>query len=134
MNDQEFLKLTAGLKLSSPTDMSIFEEAQLKLGINFPEDYLNFFKRSNGADGPVGETGYISLWSANELVELNNGYRVNEFAPGLVLFGSDGGGEAFAFDTRTEGLPIVGVPFIGMSLDSANILALTFTEFLKGNW
>lgn len=120
--------------LQAPAELSTIEQLQLNLGIKLPDDYLNFFLRSDGADGAVGETGYVSLWPIHELINLNEGYRVREFAPGLLLFGSDGGGEAFAFDLRDMAMPIVGVPFVGMSLEEAKPLAPTFTEFLKGNW
>jgi len=33
---------------------------------------------------------------------MNEVYEVAKYAPGLILFGSDGGDEAFAFDFRTE--------------------------------
>ena len=51
---------------------------------------------------------------------------VSEFAPGLILFGSDGGGEAYAFDVR-EAVPIiVEVPFIGMGGDEAKRCGASF--------
>ncbi len=71
------------------------------------------------------------LWRAEELVEMNKSYHVNEYAPGLLLFGSDGGGEAFGFDTRTDAKPIVSVPFVGMALNEARPVASNFNEFLE---
>ena len=62
---------------------------------------------------------------------MNKAYEVAEYAPGLLLFGSDGGGEAFAFDTRSATKPIVSVPFVGMELTVTRRLASNFTEFLE---
>ncbi|WP_363928501.1 SMI1/KNR4 family protein [Thiobacillus sp. 0-1251] len=76
----------------------------------------------------------MSLWAIGELSELNRGYRVEEFAPDLLFFGSDGGDEAFAFDFRDPTMPIVEVPFIRMSLDEVRPLAATFTEMLTSTW
>jgi hypothetical protein len=56
---------------------------------------------------------------------------VNDFAKGLVLFGSDGGDKAHAFDTRTNELNIVTVPFIGMDLEEVNTCSNTFNGFLQ---
>ena len=54
-----------------------------------------------------------------------------KYAPGLVFFGSNGGGEAFAFDARVgEGMKIRMVPFVGMSLQDAKFIADTFQGFL----
>ncbi len=62
----------------------------------------------------------------------NEVYCVREFAPGLVLFGSNGGDTAYGFDTRREGLPIVDVPFIGMGFEEATLIGRSFVEFLAG--
>jgi hypothetical protein len=62
-----------------------------------PEDYVAFLQRANGGEGFVGER-YVRLWKAEELIEVNRGYNVAEFFPNLFLIGTDGGGEAYAFD------------------------------------
>ena len=72
------------------------------------------------------------LWKIDELLRFNREYEVPEYAPGLFLFGSNGGGEAFAFDLRAEGRnPVVSVPFIGMDVRDALPLAETFDGFLE---
>jgi len=42
------------------------------------------------------------------------------------LFGSDGGGEGYGFDTQTRGMPIVRIPFIGMERRYATPVAENF--------
>ncbi|MBN8781337.1 SMI1/KNR4 family protein [Thiobacillus sp.] len=134
MIDSDFNLLAGQLTLRAPAEASVIAQFRIDHGVELPEDYVDFLLHSNGADGPVGETGYVSLWAIDELSELNRGYRVEEFAPGLLLFGSDGGDEAFAFDLRDSSMPIVEVPFIGVSLDEARPLAATFTEMLTSTW
>ena len=48
----------------------------------------------------------------------------------LIAFGSDGGGEAFAFDTRVNPCPVVMVSFIGMSDEDSILVAPSFQTFL----
>jgi hypothetical protein len=134
MINSEFNLLAGQLTLRAPAKASAIAQFQIDHGIELPEDYVDFLLHSNGADGPVGETGYVSLWGIDELIELNRGYRVEEFAPGILLFGSDGGDEAFAFDLRDSSMSIVEVPFVGMSLDEVRPLAATFTEMLTSTW
>lgn len=134
MNNAEFKLLAGALTLRASATASAIERFQTDSGVKLPEDYVGFLLHSNGADGPVGETGYVSMWAIDELSELNGGYRVAEYAPGLLLFGSDGGDEAFAFDLRDSAMPIVEVPFVGMSLDEATPLAATFTAMLTSVW
>ena len=100
-------------------------------GLQLPEDYLLFLQQANGGEGFIGAKTYLILWPLEQLVEMNNSYRVSEYAAGLFVFGSDGGGEAFAFDTRTAEMPIVSVPFVGMDLEAIRPQALTFTAFLE---
>ena len=38
------------------------------------------------------------MWRAEELVEMNRAYKTAEFFPNLFFIGSNGGGEAYAFD------------------------------------
>jgi hypothetical protein len=85
----------------------------LALSIEIPDDYKEFLHASNGGEGFLGRN-YVRLWKVEELKLMNVGYEVTQFAPNLFLFGTNGGGEAFAFDTRENPWTVVMVPFIGM--------------------
>jgi len=65
-----------------------------------------------------------------ELLRLNQAYEVAEYAPALFLFGSNGGGEAYAFDRASKGA-IVAVPFVGMDVSLAQLQAPSFKEFIE---
>ena len=101
-----------------------------KSNLTLPDDYLRFLHRFNGREGFVGPHSYVILWRLEELLKCNAGYRVSEYAPGLFFFGSDGGGEGFAFDTRFESKPIITVPFVGMDLSLVREIAPDFDKFL----
>ncbi len=58
-------------------------------------------------------------------------YDVRTFAPELLLFGSDGGGQAFAFDLRDSERTIVEVPFIPLDTEEAQTIGSTFDDFLE---
>jgi hypothetical protein len=85
----------------------------------------------------IGES-YAIFWPLSDLVNFNDAYQVDEFAPGLYLFGSNGGGEAFAFDLRRSDTTFVSVPFIGMALNEVVNIAPTFDRFIEalysGDW
>jgi hypothetical protein len=53
---------------------------------------------------------------------------VSEFAPGIVLFGSNGGGTAFAFDYRAEP-QVMSIPF-HFEFEYAQLLAPDFDKVL----
>ena len=119
------------LDLNPSASETILEAAIRSLGVDLPLDYKDFLRASNGGAGFVGDT-YLHLWKAEELKPLNDGYQVARFAPALLLIGSDGGGEAYAFDLSELPWKVVRVPFVGMGVpDSAIPSGGNFTEFLK---
>ena len=106
------------------------QKTQAELGLALPVDYLAFLKESNGGEGFIDD-GYIMVWAAEELAPFNADYQVKEYAPGLLLFGSNGSGEAYAFDRRSGVLPIVQVPFVGMDLRHARPIAKSIDALLR---
>lgn len=115
--------------LNPPASEEAIRTAAAALGIALPADYVDFLRRHNGGEGFAGEHCVV-LFKAEELKPFNDGYEVDEYAPGLVLFGSNGGGEGYAFDTRDGAMSVVRVPFIGMELRYATPIGESFTDML----
>src|SRR5258707_13996145 len=126
MNTQKDWKsLLSKFSMNPPADQAAVKAAETESAVCFPSEYREFLGLTNGGVGLIGSGGYATLWRVEELCRFNKEYEVDKYAPGLFFFGSDGGGEAFAFDLRTPHLAIVQVPFIGMSLADANVVAAT---------
>jgi SMI1 / KNR4 family (SUKH-1) len=88
-----------------------FRDLVEKSWVALPEWYLDLLRLSNGAEGPVGSS-YLGLWPAEEVINNNDECGAREFFPGMLLFGSDMGGTAYAFDGRDGKSSIVEIPFI----------------------
>jgi hypothetical protein len=116
------------MNFNPPANAESIAEAERQLGVRLPDSYRDFLLRSNGGTGFIGPLGYLMLWSAEELGESNDDYGVRECAPGFVLFGSNGGGEAYALDYEDPELRVVWLPFIGMERDVAWPIAASFAE------
>ena len=93
-----------------------------------PACYRNFLKMGNGGEGSIGEFGYANFWRIEDISELNLGYKIQEYLPGYLVIGSDGGGEAFAI--RHNDAYFVQVPFVGLSVEDCIFMGNTFEEFL----
>jgi hypothetical protein len=106
-------------------------DSEKKLGAAFPAEYVEFLKLGNGGEGFVGKNAYVMLWRVEELAPMNQAYEAEKYAPGLLIFGSDGGDEAFGFDTRGARWEVVRVPFVGTNWRSAQPMGKTFNAFLK---
>lgn len=92
-----------------------------RLGEQVPDDYLTFLSMHDGAEGAAGV-----IAPAAEVGRAADLYPGLDHLHDFVIFGSDGGGEAFAFDPH--GLA-VGIPWIGGSEDAKP--QGTFTQFLS---
>ena len=65
-------------------------------------------------------------------MELNKpAYAVNQYTPGILYFGSDGGDIAYAFDTRNENVTIVEIPFESIHIEDAQLCAYGFNDFIE---
>jgi hypothetical protein len=106
------------------------EKVEKEMNVNFPADYIEFMLKTNGGEGTIKES-YLRLWKIEELIESNADYSVTEFAPGLIIIGSDGSGTAYGYDFRQEKPKLVEVDFIGMDIDNPNYSTDVFFEFMK---
>ncbi len=107
-------------RLNAPATKEALQSLIAALPKHLPDEYIAFLARSNGGEGFVGER-YVSLWKAEELITRNLGYKVTEFFPNFFFIGSDGGGEAYAFDISGDDATVFEVPFIGMPSDGSAI-------------
>ncbi len=99
------------------------------LDLQPPADYLAALEFTNGGEGFIG-SAYFRFYSMEELLSLNHTYQVSRFTPGLVIFGSTGQGEAYAWDTRQARLGIVQVPFSPLDVAYAELVGNDFSAFL----
>ena len=118
--------LTEG-QLVEPANAADVDRLSASVGVALPIDYLDFLREHNGGEGFIGGN-YIIFWKAQELADFNREYEVEKYAPNILLFGSDGGGEAYGFDTQSSAMPIVRIPFIGMERRYATPVAKDFPD------
>jgi hypothetical protein len=122
--------LLAGFAANPPASREEIEKMREELTFFPPMSYVDFLASANGGEGFIGRS-YLILWKAGELTAKNAAYHVAELAPELFLFGSNGGGEAFGFDTRSAALAIVSVPFVTMEMADAKVVAPDFETFFS---
>jgi SMI1 / KNR4 family (SUKH-1) len=115
---------------NSPASSQEITSVEAVFGKPLPDAFRSFLKIANGGDGFHG-THYAMLWNAREIVELNESYQARAYSPGLMLIGSNGGGEAYALDSRILSSPVVRVPFVGMDLTLAQPFEPTIASFLE---
>jgi SMI1 / KNR4 family (SUKH-1) len=95
-----------------------------------PHDYIEFMKESNGAEGSVGQRAYLAIYSIQEMREHNAARQALE--PQLLFFGSNRGGEAYAFDLSRADKQIIAIEEIDLDRTYAADMGSTLLEFLEG--
>jgi hypothetical protein len=115
-------------EFNAPASENQIAEFERNERLSLPQCYRDFLKTGNGGEGAVGEYGYACFWKIEDIAGLNFAYHVQEYLPGYLVIGSDGGGEAFAIK-RDEGC-FFQVPFVGLSGDDCIFMGNVFGEFL----
>ncbi len=99
-----------------------------------PIGYVNFI-RDHGAvqvDVPGLGSEFVGLWELGQVLELHQAYGLDQFAPGLFAFGTDGSGALWVFDLRDPAAVTVGdVPAIGLSTEEYRPLCASFEDFVS---
>ena len=91
-------------------------EAEEALGARLPDDYVALVERIDGGEGWVGDE-YVAFWPVTDLARHNHQLETERFVPGIILIGSDGGGEGLGLDQRSGQSTVVYVPLVGLPLD-----------------
>jgi cell wall assembly regulator SMI1 len=108
---------------------STIEAAENRLGQLFPDDYRTFLKSENGLATWYGDV-YVSLYTIEQVVGLNETHEHLAYQPELIHIGSDGGGEAFAFDFRQYPPTVILVNLVSTDWGETILQAESFTEFM----
>ena len=95
--------------------------------MTLPDEYVRYCAGDGPKEGGLSvEPGWFQLWAPAELEQLNCDYHVQEFVPGFLGFGSNGGGELLAFDSHGR---VFMIPFVPMSAEDAKLVAGSWAEF-----
>lgn len=97
-----------------------------------PQGYYDLLGFSNGGEGPFGvQPCWFVLDTTEEAATAWTDKVHAEFFPDLFVFGSNGGGEAFAFDLNADGVRIVYFDAMNTNLaDSVVELATSMDAFI----
>ena len=131
MTAEEILKSLEQPILHQGASPAALVKLERLIGRTLPDLYLQVMAQSNGIEGFLNRVDYVILWPVEQLPELNDRYGTSEYAPGLFLFGSNGGDAGYAFDTLQDPMSIKEVPFIGMSPASAKHAGRDFDDFIS---
>lgn len=114
----ELRQILSNCERAQPATASVIAAVEQQTGRELPVSLRELLSESNGFEGFIGEH-YFALWSTEQIVAFNQAAEVDKYAPGLLLIGSDGGGENFALDYRQNPPAVVLSPAIGDAIKDA---------------
>ncbi len=126
----DIAEILSSFQGNSPASEKDIADAEVAIGFPLPSDYQQFLLNMDGGEGFVGSGSYLILWRLSELAGFNTEYESASYCPGVLLIGSNGGGEAFGIDRNDGKICYFQVPFVGMDRSLIEVLSITFEGFL----
>ena len=75
-------------------------------------------------------SGLVWMWPLRDVLRFSHEYGFDEFASGLLGFGTDGCGELYAIDVRENGTGAVGdIPATSLQWEDFRELSASFDAF-----
>jgi hypothetical protein len=98
-------ELLAGFELEPPVRPAALDELLAYVSATYdtplPDDYVDFLRVANGADGTFENHAPLVLYMAEVLPEANT-YEGEQILPGCLLIGSDAGDGLYGIDLRED--------------------------------
>lgn len=98
--DPDIDYLTEFFEKNPPADPGTFNSIVESIDVQLPDDYLDFMRESNGGEGGIRKGQWLRLWPIEEINQANIDYKVAEYAPDLLLIGSNGGSLGFGIKRK----------------------------------
>lgn len=118
------------MDLNPPTTRQIIDYVQAQLSFKLPDDYIEFMLHANGAEGRFGNS-YMQIWCVENIIPWTKECEINLYIPGILVFGSSGGGMDYAFDYRKNDIKIIEIPDDSIHIEESCIYGNNFCSFLQ---
>jgi len=117
------------------TDASI-NELVAAATFSLPTGYVALLRLTDGGETFLGKDdsddgSYLVLWPSTDVLALNTEHDIPTYAPSHFAFGTNGGGEIFAFNKRRNDDAVFMLPSIGLSDDAGMLYCDSFATFLS---
>jgi hypothetical protein len=99
---------------------------------NVPHSFVDFHRKHGAVKMDIESigSGLVWMWPLRDVLRFSHEYGFDEFAPGLLGFGTDGCGELYAIDVRENGTGAVGdIPATSLQWEDFRELSASFDAF-----
>ena len=127
----KLLTLMSDMKLNAPCNYDKLIKIENEFNFNLPNDYVEFMKKHDGGEGPIGEYGYLAVWNVEEVFSYNYEKNGPVLSDDILFFSSDRGGTIFAFKKDNDLFTIVELQDDTIDLEEIEIIASSFEDFIQ---
>lgn len=124
------LSIGASEPASSPEDVDRLMAFANRLEHPIPTDYVDLIRQRSTIEFVVDARGCFRIWSAADVVELNEAYRIQAYLPGGVALGDDEGGEGLVAMEGERGYGVYRISFSDIDPGEAVFLAQSLSKLL----
>jgi len=106
-------------------------DLQKQFEFSFPQEYIEVLKEYNGGEGEVGNEGWLCLFAAKDLYDVNNTwYKIlMDDIPEYFLFGKDAADTGYAFHKYNHSYHAFGL-MSNFETDNITFCGNSFLEFV----
>ncbi len=101
---------------------------------NVPQSFVEFHRKHGAVKMDIESigSGLVWMWPLRDVLQFSHEYGFDEFASGLLGFGTDGCGELYAIDVRVNGTGAVGdIPATSLQWEDFRELSPSFDAFAE---
>lgn len=117
----------AGLTKNGAASEADIHEVESRLCVNLPDDYKELLRHTNGLSIDSG----IFIYGTEDILERNETWEVDKYAPGTIAVGDDGGGNVFLMHTQQNKKEVLVVDSGDMDPNHAEVITPDFSKWVN---
>lgn len=98
--------------------------------IELPRDFVSLVSQMTEIEILVDNHKYFRIWSPLGCIQMNEGYKIQNYIPNSLAIGDDEGGSALVMMTGNKGFGLYKVDFGDLDADSAEYISASLEELL----
>lgn len=99
--------------------------------ISIPAEYIELIREASEIELFIDGHDYFRIWGADGVIELNAAYRIQDYMPGTLAIGDDGGGSTLFYASIASRAGLFKTGFGDLDISGAVYVASSLTALLK---
>ncbi len=98
--------------------------------IQIPEEYFEIITERKEIEINIRDIDYIRIWSADNSIEMNNGYDIQKYIPNSIAIGDDEGEYILLYANGKQGFGLYIVEFGNLDAEEMKYISKSLKDLL----